>query len=291
VFAGIEIGSGSGNDRINNLFVMNKDGTNRVVIHQAERLGSPSWAPDRSAIAFLVGPNTVDKELWTIDFSIVNGVPQGNDATRRATNAYYVPSWSPLGDKISYVGKTYDSTLGYDTPRELNVLYTSDWSSETLYTAPEGNRIVYTTFSGDGSKIAFREQSTNPTQYWLSVYDTSDDTMDTAVYGPVGYSFSHLDWSSTGTEIAFAGIAPDDRTAIYIIDTADENPTPQFLVGGESTAPSWSPNDDEMAYLQGIFKGGKFKGYDIYIHNFASETNTKVSAARDVDWVGCETCP
>ncbi|UCG70126.1 MAG: hypothetical protein JSV09_03680, partial [Thermoplasmata archaeon] len=64
-----------------NLMVMNADGSNQAVVYTADYIGRPTWAPDGSAIAFLMQQEDYTYDLWRIDVSVVNGEPQGSNPT------------------------------------------------------------------------------------------------------------------------------------------------------------------------------------------------------------------
>ncbi|UCG69530.1 MAG: hypothetical protein JSV09_00455, partial [Thermoplasmata archaeon] len=64
-----------------NLMVMNADGSNQAVVYTADYIGNPTWAPDGSAIAFLMQQEDYTYDLWRIDVSVVNGEPQGSNPT------------------------------------------------------------------------------------------------------------------------------------------------------------------------------------------------------------------
>jgi Tol biopolymer transport system component/lysophospholipase L1-like esterase len=83
------------------LFVMNADGTNEVLLSDAAFLfAGLDWSPDGSKIAFGRRQANGSRDIWTIN-------PDGTGLTQ-LTNTFlfeFDPTWSPTGDQIAFSGE------------------------------------------------------------------------------------------------------------------------------------------------------------------------------------------
>ena len=260
------------------LTVMNADGTNQVDLDSGNLL-NPTWSPDGSSVAYIKG---VPHDLYRIDVAVVDGSVQGSEPTLLYEDIQMDPAWSPLGDKIAFIQKIYDPSLGYDRPRLVQTISLGDGSVETLYTADEGHYLLSPTWSPDATRIAFVDWATitDDRSYVNILTIGSGEPPETVYeYGPNGIRY--LDWSRTPDKLAFQLWPPLDgseSSAIYTLDITQSNPTPQFVSGGESRYPSWSPDDTQLVFDQA---GKQVK---IFRYDFATGETTELTKGSDPDW-------
>jgi Tol biopolymer transport system component len=270
--------------------VMNADGSNQAEVYSnSEMNGHPSWSPDGTSIAFMIGvEGSIASELWRIDVTVDgDGNPQGSNPFMLTEDIYWDVAWSPDGDVIAFPKRVFDPSLGHDAPREIRTITATGESETTLYTASEGHRVLYPTWRSDASQMAFREQDTSG-DHSIKVLDLTlpvgPDNPET-VYGPVGDSITMLDWARTKDTLAYNSMGPDDLTAIYTLDLTEPDPTPQFVVGSESGSPSWSPDDEQIVHYKGDFsRGGRLKGWNVWQFDFATGEDTKLAKGIVPDW-------
>jgi Tol biopolymer transport system component len=277
------------------LMVMNADGSNQTEVYSSSDMaGHPTWSPDGTSIAFLIDVSgTLDRELWRIDVTFVDSVPQGSNAYMLSDKSYWNPAWSPAGDVIAFPKRIYDPSVGNDTPREIRTIPAAGGVETTLYTAPEGHRVLNPTWKSDAAQIAFREQDTNTSEYFIKVYDFNTSTT-TTVFGPVDYTIISLDWARTKYVFAFNTheIDPSGLSAIYTLDLTEATPTPQFVIGGESRAPSWSPDDSKLVFGKpDRVRNGRVSGWKVTTYEFTSGDTEKLAGGLVPDWRRCEPCP
>jgi dipeptidyl aminopeptidase/acylaminoacyl peptidase len=277
------------------LMVMNADGSNQTEVFSSSDLGGQyTWSRDGASIAFMMNvAGTSGRELWRIDVTIVDSVPQGSNAHVLTDNIYYAPAWSPAGDVIAFTKRIFDPSVGRDEPREIRTIPAAGGAETTLYTAPEGHRVVYLTWRSDATQIAFREQI-GVSQYWIKILTIADPLgpeNPKTVFGPVDYSLAHLDWARTKDVLACMANL-DEITAIYTLDITQQNPTLQFVIGGESRTPSWSPDDSKLAFDQpDRVKNGRVFGWHVRTYDFATGETAKLASGVGPDWRRCDPCP
>jgi Tol biopolymer transport system component len=262
------------------LKVMNEDGTHQTEILMGD-IQQPTWAPDGSAIAFLVDINGIsESELWRVDVTIVDGEPQGSNPTLLYSPAYWSPSWSADGDVIAFIERAYDSVTESNGAILLRTIPATGGEATTIYTAPGGYRINDPTWSTDELRIAWVEKDASIAypDYSASIMimDLATSTVTTA-YGPVDQYIFHLDWARTGDVFAFT-----DGVDLYKIDLTQSTPTPEFIIGENVIGASWSPDDNKIAFSKPRPKGRVT--WQVNIYDFDTGEVTVLANGRHPDW-------
>jgi Tol biopolymer transport system component len=260
------------------LMVMNADGSNEFEIYRTRYLGRPSWSPNGDAIAFTIGFYT--RDLWRIDVSVVNGVPQGSDAYRLAQDIGYNAAWSPLCDEIAFVGKSNDGNWIH-----LQIIPVTGGTIETIYTSPIGYWVSDPTWKSDGSQLAFVEHNYNSGHKMIKILDLSDSSIRIVFESTIGGAPLHLDWAHTKDVLAYEKVT-NGFLALYTLDITDENPTPQLLLTGNSDIrwPSWSPDDFKIAYEGHVTKKGNYIG--VLTYEFSTEEVQVLAKGYKPSWSG-----
>ncbi len=252
--------------RVQTLFVMNADGSNQVSIW--EDVGNPSWAPDGSAIAFGVQQEDYTTDLYRIDVSVVNGVPQGSNLLELAQDIRSPPQWSPAGDEIAFIN-TVNSQY-----KLIQTVPATGGSVETIYTSPEGFNVQDFTWRYDASQMAILLGGGGGQS--IVLLDFSDGSTST-VYGPTGNWLGHIDWARTSDTLAFT-----TNDGIATLDISVPNQEPQILIPGDGRykMPSWSPDDSQMALL----KWDKNNWLNLMVYDLATEEMEKLAKGFTPDW-------
>jgi Tol biopolymer transport system component len=249
------------------LMVMNADGSNQAVIYQADTIGNPCWAPDGSAIAFLLLQEDYTEDLYRIDVSVVNGVPMGSNPTELAQDIEMEIEWSPSGDVIAFE----NTVNGY---KVLQTVPATGGTIETIYTAQEGYGIGSFAWSNDASKMAIGSGSNGVGS--LLILDLSDGTI-TTVSGPSTDSKGHFDWARTSDTLVCTS-----KAGISTIDLTSPSPTWETLIAGEGLykMPTWSPDDSQIACL----KWDKNNWLNIMVYTIETEEMEKIAKGFAPDW-------
>jgi Tol biopolymer transport system component len=262
----------SGGMDFKKLYVMDMDGSNKALIHDAKStIHSSTWSPDGSQIAFELG---FRDELRVVDVGMVDGKPQGSNARLLRSNVHSTkPAWSPLGDEIAIAANPLPS--GATT--EIHLISAADGSlNEKLYVASEGWAVQNPAWSPDASEIAFVLHETTGTgaswNYNIVIIDVNTKVVtSTSVSGWYQIaSSSHLDWAHTQNTLVFYGSPVDrDTFRIYTFDM-DSDVVTQVL-DGRVSAPSWSYDDGTIIY--GLRSSGKF---EIMTLDLGTSTSTRI---------------
>ncbi len=241
----------------------------------------PRWSPDGEVIAFMRGSN----DVWTMG-------PDGSDQTNLTSSPSAIDrplSWSPDSLLILFAsdrGGAWDLWTmrpdGSDLTQLTNtpeVEFAADWSPDGstivysrnsvdpglwLMDANGGNRrrlipatsapIDYPTWSPDGSKVAYFQETASGSDIWVVDADGSHPTNLTN-YG--SYSNWSPAWSPDGSKIAFTSnrdgdtdlwiMNPDGSGAGHLTD----NPASEYQMSWESANQDPIAVDDEVHVSRG----------------------------------------
>ena len=233
------------------LWVMNNDGSRplRLVDDNDAWLYTPAWSPDGTRIAYgraLESDGIWISHIWTV----------GADGTNRAmvTRGDVVdlwPSWSPLGDRITFERRSGDG-------RDESGIYVNEAQDVVVADAAGGDELVLTAgtdrwaqtpvWSPDGSRIAY---VSDEEAVWLIDPDGANPTR---VAGNALWN-GGLSWSPDGARIAFA--RPDGHGSSIVIADID-GPAAETITGSDEfdRSPRWSPDGQRIIFARSLDGGG-----------------------------------
>jgi Tol biopolymer transport system component len=211
--------------------VVRADGTDHQVLLSGVKWASPcgidlSWAHDSERLAVSFGSRPSGKDVAVIEILSLDG-----EAPRRVAGHGVDPSWAPDDRTIAYHSVANPNTLE---------LVNSDGSGEaTRLTEVSGSGCAFdgSTWSPDGSRVAFYAGSDGSHDVWVTDVDGSAD---------VRLSMHPADeywprWSPDGTRIAFDRVVTSSAPQFVVSDPdgGDQVLLEHPLVG---SAPIWSPD-------------------------------------------------
>jgi TolB protein len=281
-----------------NLYAMDPAGSNATRLTDG---ADPDWSPDGEQIAYtryLKEPNpaassarasaSADPYTETPSIFVMNS--DGSGGRQLLNKAAVEPAWSPDGKKIAFTlytpGKRYKdigylycgiyvmNSNGSGTPKKLA---TGPGCASDPAWSPDGKRIAYT--NGEGVDETGGSDTTD-------VYVVNAPGEEGGTDQPRALTDSALgtaggpSWSPDGTEIAFTfeGNIVNGRGGIYKMNADGSNETPLALTQGmnpkesvevwdHKSAPEWSPDGNQIAYVRGIpdcDPSSCYSGYSIY---------------------------
>jgi dipeptidyl aminopeptidase/acylaminoacyl peptidase len=252
----------------NTIVVMNADGSNQATVFSADSIGHLTCSPNLNAVAAMVmvrRGNDYSYDLWRIDISIVDGVPQGSEPIELTQDITYGPAWSPQGDVIAFTENLPNNDRILTVPADGG-------SVQTIYTAPEGYNVASPAWNSDASKMAFVQGSNG--HHSIMLLDLSDGST-TTVYGPISDPMGFVDWARTKDELAIYGVGE-----IYLLDLTQPSPTPEVLLeDGAPRSPSWSPDDSQL-----VFETTVKRGRVVSVYTFSTEEIDYLANGMHPDW-------
>lgn len=258
---------------VSKLMVMNDDGSNKTAVFTEVKFrvfpGLPSWSPGADSIAFTRSIGSQHFELWRIDVTVVDGVPQGSNLTKLFDDAV-THAWSPLGNEIAFA-----EGFTANPPSSLFAIPAGGGTPGELYSAPEGHVVFWPAWSPDGTRLAFVELDAERAKS-IRILDLAWGTVVTTGFAlGAEYDIDFLDWARTQDKLAF-NVTRRDGSEPRVVFTLDIT-TGELVRVAEGRAPTWSPDDTRLAYND---KHGNLVSVDL-----ATGDITKISkSAGRPDW-------
>jgi TolB protein len=255
------------------LFVMNRDGSSRSRVVDAQGVLAHRWSPDGSMIAYTterpVGDD-VFEDLWVVR-------SDGSSATQIASNATY-PTWAPDGRRIAYAS---------DGPgdQQVHVINSDGTGDVALTSAPLV--ATQTAWSPNGSAIAFVNVTDrnimliNPDGTGL-VNLTQDQAEDDS---PV--------WSPDGATLAFNTGTADQplESEVAVMNRDGSGRMVLTTHAGFDFSPDWSPDGTRI-----VFTRSDSRDSEVYVMDRDGGGQLNVSNRRSTfetapDWGGSGQSP
>jgi dipeptidyl aminopeptidase/acylaminoacyl peptidase len=226
-------------------------------ISQPSPTTSPTQIPPTPTLLPTSTPEYLDPGYWSVEESgdtwgIYLVEPSGENLrrlTERGVN-YRSPQFSPDGQYIAFV-RIYE-------PVGALLLYNRQ-SKELQVVAEDSGRYGPPAWSPDSSRVAFTFRRNFGEQSELLVYELGTGDTTTAVEWEG--RLSSPTWSPSGEQLAFAGESgefydtfpfPDEGGKgyeIYMVNADGSELTQLTSTDGLVRLPSWSPDEDALAYI------------------------------------------
>lgn len=265
--------------------VMDVNGANQTAVYtnytkQGNNITSvntpdfPTWSPNGQQLCFVLNK----QDLYTLDISLVNGLPVGSSHVKIADGAasggkYGKGVWRPGANQIAAVW----SGTG---PTSIRLIPSSGGAATTIYTSSSGYTINHRVYGSDethitinqnGTRLAFFEQQVSTGTMVLKVLNLSDNSIEKNIDLSQFWAITGIDWSNTQSSIIAVTAEPDRCTGatathkLYTIDVDASTPTP-VLIKVDVSDCSWSPDDLRIAVSSfsgaGAGNGCNFRQYN-----------------------------
>jgi Tol biopolymer transport system component len=249
------------------LYVMNRDGSSRFRVVDAQGVLAYRWSPDASMIAYTVERAEGDdlfEDLWVVR-------ADGGSPVRIAVNATF-PTWAPDGVRIAYAS---------DAPGDGQVhVVNSDGTGDITLTS--ALVATQTSWSPDGSVIAF-----------VTVPDRNIMLINPDGSGLVNLTQDQADddspvWSPDGTTLAFNTGAADQplESEIAVMNRHGSGRRILTTHVGFDFSPDWSPDGTRI-----VFTRSDAQDSEVYVMDRDGGVQVNVSNRRGTfdtapDWGG-----
>jgi len=236
--------------RDSDLWMVSWDGTQTVRLTSGpESESAPRWSPDGRYLAFLASRGTEDEkkkgsQIWLLDR--LGGEAQKLTEIEGGVSDY---SWSPDSRKFVFTKSDKDPA---DEPEKME-----GWKRKTA--AP----IVIDRYHFKQDREGYLKRFYTH----VFVFDIAAKKLEQITGGQ--FDDAAPAWSPDGTKIAFVStrVGPDpdrhENSDIYVVDAkAGAEPKPlTTYAGADGGRPSWSPDGQWIAYLEG--DETKYNAYEI----------------------------
>ena len=278
------------------IYVIDADGSHRKLIYydfitsgnswSRGSTAEPEWSGNGQQICFsgrvLAGstppirPLTSQTSVFTLNFSLVNGVPTASNVTKILDGAadgksYSNPSWSPTANEIAI--KAWGSSNG--DPNKIQIVSSTGGTPVTIFTSPTIDFLIgQLCFSPDGSKLAFHIRNNSTGEKWINVIDRFTGAVLNSIVLDPALGWFDLDWSRTsGSSILiFRSFIPNSGGlgSLYQLNfNSSSTPTP---LTSNAAYPTWSPDDTKIAFTESTNSQGIIK-----VLTLATNTITTIS--------------
>lgn len=223
------------------LFSMKPDGTNRTTIlegswvgHQLER---PSWAPDRSKVAF----NAYFGDLLNSEILVMNADGTMRKRLTHDSEPVVGPVWSPDGTRVVYAraddGRAWELWVMNADGSDQELLTNASTAGDAAW-SPDGRRIVFSQYGvGDSGNQE------------LFVMEISSGTVTRITDTPA--LESNPAWSPDGSDIAFISEEGSEGSALHAMKVTDLVQTELVSQDVSSVGGlAWSPDGKRIVFVR-----------------------------------------
>jgi len=295
------------------LYVMDANGGNQAVVYTNytkvkknvtyHTPDFPSWSDNGQRLCFVLD----GKDLYTLNISLVNGVPAGSNPVKiadgvAAGGSYGKGVWRPGTTNIAAV---WLSDLG---PTSIQLIPSTGGTTTTLYSSPGDFTLhhpagylteAFVTFNDNGTLLAFCERQLSTGKNFLRILDLSINTIVQSIELNQFWAIKSLDWANTqGSSII--GFSNEEESCetdivhkIYKIDISAEDPQP-VIIKNDAEDLTWSPDDKQVAYSgfsHAILNpatgcGGRYYEGNVWIYDLSTNSfvNIGLPQGYNPDW-------
>jgi Tol biopolymer transport system component len=250
------------------LYVMNRDGTARTRVVDAQNVIAYRWSPDASMIAY-TQERPVDDDVFE-DLWVVRS--DGSSAIPIASNATY-PTWAPDGRRIAYASDRAGD-------QQVHIINSDGTGDVALTAAPVVAR--QTSWSPDGSAIAFVNvpdrsiQLINPDGSGLVNLTQGQGEDDSPVWSPDSRMLTFATGSPNQPLESEVAVMNRDGTGRVVVTTH----------AGFDFGPDWSPDGSRIVFTRSVSQDS-----EVYVMNRDGSAPLNVSNRRGTfetapDWGG-----
>lgn len=292
------------------IYLINRDGSNRRWLADKDYDRHPSFAPDGQRFVFDSSVHRGQLFLASLDGSQPTEIQTGLAVSRS-------PAWSPGDERIAFMGRT-------DGDWEIYTIWDDGSELQQLANPDETSNEVQPRLSSDGQWVAFASDISGNYDIWLenarklsSWQQLTDDPANDMypVWSPDGRKLAFTSerdgnweiyvmsangtnvmrltndladdrfpaWSPDGKHIAFYSNRNGDEADIYLMDATDgRHVIPIVSNPGYDSNPAWSPNGLTLAFATARDYGGSY-ATEVYTLDLVSHTLRRLTNSPSQD--------
>lgn len=228
--------------------VANSDGTNRTLVVAGEG-ANPSWSPDGTRFVYESG-----SAIYVVEINRTTGLAIGGPTKIADTTLAFpsTPAWNPVSDLIVFSDS--DPVTGETQTDDLFLVDADDPLSRVPLTNTRDVPEFDATWSSDGTKVAFTRVPVPNGDWELAVIDDLANPVQRTVFS--SEIIFQADWANSNDLVMVEGNS-SPAGGLTCVDVGPNGGAIQVLAPadcfeGTCNEPSWSPNDSQIVFREGV---------------------------------------